>query len=115
MSPEPDFSIEVGPALWFMTGDDGRSGLLSIKSIEGYQETVDLSINGLPAGVMAEISPKLLPAGETAVLMLTTEGANLGETTLTIEGHSGTLNRQRSFTLAVVEHVSDFQLPVLAK
>ncbi len=115
MSPEPDFSLEIGPALWFMTPDDGRSGLVQIKSIEGYQEKVELSISGLPEGVSAEITPNPLPAGESAVLTLTTKDAALGENSLTVSGSSGSLSRQRSFTLAVGENVADRLLPVVAR
>ena len=89
--------------------------LLTVKSIEGYQETVELSINDLPQGVTAELTPQSVTAGETAVLTVTTEDAPLGEVTITVEAISGTRNRQRSFTLAVVEQVTDFLLPVVSK
>lgn len=115
MSPEPGFSIEIGPAAWFMTPNSSRSGLIQIKSSEGYQERVTLAASGLAEGVRAEIVPETVMAGETAVLTLTAENAALTEGIVTITGLSGTLTGQRTFKLTVVEEVTDMMLPLVAR
>ncbi len=115
LSPEPDFSIEIGPATWFMAPNSSRSSLIQVKSSEGYQETVTLAVSDLPDGVTAQIVPETVIAGEMAVLTLTTEDAALADGAVTITGVSGSLTRQQSFKLAIVDEVHDMLLPFVTR
>jgi hypothetical protein len=115
MSPEPDFALEIGPATWFMTSNNSRTGQILVRSNEGYVGTIELTLGDLPQGIEGLISPQQLEAGETAVLQLTSENAPLGETTVMILGSSVDFERQGAFRLAVVEDVGEVLLPVVVK
>ncbi len=115
MSPEPDFTLEIGPAAWFLTTNDSRIGQVQIKSNEGYEGMVDLTIGDLPEGIRAEITPQQVSAGETAALILTTENRPLGQVTVIVNAVSGPLSRQASLRLSVAETVGEILAPVLLK
>lgn len=115
MSPEPDFTIAVGPASWLLPADGSRTGRIEIISSEGYQEMVDLTVSDLPPGVTAAITPESAATGGSAVLTLSAADVPSGETTINISGTSGKLYRERSVKLSIVDRVTDNFLPLITR
>ncbi len=115
MSPQPDFAVGVAPSLWMMSRNNIRNGTVKIDSIEEYIEAVQVTVEDLPSGVTAKIEPNPLLAGETVVLTLTTTGAALGNSFLTVSGTSASYKHSKPFELVVVEQVFDTLMPVVAK
>jgi hypothetical protein len=93
--PAPDFSISASPAsLTIQQGSSGTS-TITITSINGFNQPVQLSVSGVPSGVTATLSPQQVtpPAGGSIISTLTVSvgtTATPGSYTLTVTGTNGT-------------------------
>jgi hypothetical protein len=113
ISPQPDFSLTSGPAIWFITPDGSREFAAGPVPIGGYTNPVQLSLGGLPSGVTAVVSPSELLPGELATITLTAGGALGGKTTITLRGVSGDITHEKKITLDVVEQARKLWLPTI--
>ena len=88
----PDFSISASPADLNLTlGTTGQS-TISIAAVGGFNNSVNLSVSGIPVGVQASFSPAT--ATTTSILGLSVGNqAQTGPYTITITGTSGSLSR----------------------
>ena len=102
----PDFSITASPT--FLTIQQGNSGTLTITviSINGFDQPVQLTVSGTPLGVTATLNPQQVtpPADGSITSTLTvTVGttATLGSYTLTVTGTSGPLTHSADISLEI--------------
>jgi subtilase family serine protease len=66
----------------------------------GFSGSVNLTVSGLPSGVTASLTPN--PSiGSTMLVLTASSSAELGTSTITITGTSGSLKATKSFTLGV--------------
>jgi len=104
--PTPDFSISASPtSLTIQQGSSGSS-TITVTSINGFNQPVQLSVSGAPSGVTATLSPSQVtpPAGGTATSTLTVSVATTatpGSYTLTVTGTSGALAHSTYITLEI--------------
>jgi hypothetical protein len=102
----PDFSISASPtSLTIQQGSSGSS-TITINSINGFNQPVQLSVSGAPSGVTATLSPSQVtpPAGGTATSTLTVSvgaTATPGSYTLTVTGTSGALTHNTYISLEI--------------
>jgi len=102
----PEFSITASPtSLTIQQGSSGSS-TITITSINGFNQPVQLSVSGAPSGVTATMSPSQVtpPAGGTATSTLTVSVATTatpGSYTLTVTGTNGTLTHSTNLTLKI--------------
>ena len=106
VAPEPDFSISASPtSLTIQQGSSGSS-TVTVTSINGFNQPVQLSVSGAPSGVTATVSPSQVtpPAGGTATSTLTVSvgtAATPGSYTLTVTGTSGALTHSTYISLQI--------------
>jgi hypothetical protein len=118
----PDFSISASPtSLTIQQGSSGSS-TITITSINGFNQPVQLSVSGAPSGVTATLSPSQVtpPAGGTATSTLTVSvstTATPGNYPLTVTGTNGTITHNVNIPLEITTLVifePQLSIPVYA-
>jgi parallel beta-helix repeat protein len=116
--PAPDFSITA--SLTSLTVQQGNSdtSIITITSIGGFSQPVQLSVSGAPPGVTATLNSEQVtppPDGSTistlTVSVATT--ATLGSYTLNVTGTNGTLTHSTYISLEITSAPSIPNPPVL--
>jgi len=102
----PDFSISASPTSLSIQQGSSGSSTITITSINGFNQPVQLSVSGAPSGVTATLSPSQVtpPAGGTATSTLTVSvgaTATLRSYTLTVTGISGALTHSTYVSLEI--------------
>ena len=104
--PAPDFSISASPtSLTIQQGSSGTS-TITITSINGFNQPVQLSVSGAPSGVTATLNPQQVtpPAGGSTTSTLTVSvamSATPGSYPLIVTGISGPLTRNTYISLEI--------------
>ncbi|MBO0845443.1 MAG: S8 family serine peptidase [Nocardioides sp.] len=111
VDPPPDFGLAPSPASRSVVAGTGTSYGVSVGALNGFTETVDLSVEGLPASVgTATLSPaNVVGSGSSTLSVTTSPSAPPGSYPLTVTGTSGTLTHSAPVTLVVLPR-SDFDL-----
>jgi serine protease len=100
--PAPDFTMGATPPTQSVVQGVSASYTVSVSSVNGFSGAVDLTINGLPAGASATLTPGTISGGAgSSILDVTTAGVAPGSYTLTVTGTSGTTVRSTSVVLTV--------------
>ena len=104
--PTPDFSFEASPTSLAIQQGDSDTSVITITSINGFNQAVQLSASGGPSGVTATLNPEQVtppPDGSTTstLTVLVNTTATLGSHTLTVTGTSGTLTHSASISLEI--------------
>ncbi len=94
--PFPDFSIEASLTSLAIVQGESDVSTLTITSLNGFNELVDLTVSGVPSSVTTILDPTQVtpPAGGLTTSTLTVQVANSaapGTYTLTVTGTSGSL------------------------
>lgn len=110
-NPSPDFSISATPSSQTVAqGNNNTTYTTTIGALNGFTDTVNLSVSGLPAGATASIIPASAVNPKTwALRVATTSTTSAGTYTLTITGTSGTLSHSTTVTL-IVQGPPDFSI-----
>jgi len=104
--PTPDFSITASPtSLTIQQGSSGTS-VITITSIGGFDQPVQLTVSGEPSGVTASLNPEQItppPDGTITSTLTVSVGASAtpGSYTLTVTGTSGTLTHSVDITMEI--------------
>ena len=111
VSATPDFTISATPASQTVAPGQVASYTVTAGALNGFADTVSLSVSGLPAGASATFNPASMTGSGTATLQVSTSGgAPSGTSTLTITGTSGSLTHTTTVSLVVA--APDFTLSV---
>jgi phosphoheptose isomerase len=115
-APAPDFSLTVAPTSLALTaGAAGQAVAVSAKALNGFTGSVNVTLNGLPAGVTANPSTlTLIPGTAQNVTLTAGSTAAAGMATITLTGTSGSLNHMATVALRVTAATPapDFSLTV---
>jgi hypothetical protein len=98
----PDFSVQA--SVQTLSLQQGQTGTVSITilSLRGFNEPVNLTELDLPAGVTVQFNPaSLTPSGTTTVNVATSWSAATGNYTITLLGVSGSVIHKVSFQLII--------------
>ncbi len=103
---QPDFFISANPNGLAVTPGSSATSTISLTSLAGYANTVNLMATVSPSGPSASLNPTSvsLASGGTGTSTLTLSTASTiatGTYTITISGTSGTLNHSVTVTLSV--------------
>jgi hypothetical protein len=110
VNPAPDFSISALPSSQSIAQRGGVSYSVTINALNGFSDTVNLSVSGLPSGATASYAPTAVSGSGSSTLTLTTAASTpVGTYTLSIKGASATLNHSVNVTLSVTSG-GDFSL-----
>jgi hypothetical protein len=110
VNPAPDFAISASPSSRSTVQGGNVPYTVSVSALNGFSDTVNLSVTGLPTGATSAFSPAAISASGSSTLTITT-AANTptGTYTLTIKGTTASLTHATSATL-VVTSAADFSL-----
>jgi hypothetical protein len=98
----PDFSVE--PSTSTLALQQGQTGSLTmtILSLRGFNERVNLTAIDIPTGVALQFNPQsIIPSGTATVTVVVSNTARVDNYTVTLLAVSGSLSHQASFQLEV--------------
>ena len=106
------FMITAAPAVGYAPPTGSTTYAVEVAPEMGFTQTVTLSASGLPANVMAAFTPATLtaPYQATSTLTLTTDGASVGTTAVTITGTGGGLSATTPVELRVVPQPTTYHI-----
>jgi hypothetical protein len=112
LSLRPDFDI---PSISMLLAPGlTRQQVSHVRSIEGYHESIQLAVSGLPLGLTAQIEPDTVPAGAGFTLTVMADPAvELGTYTAELIGVSAGGVHTQTLTLVVMAEIHDSFLPVV--
>ena len=86
-APTPDFALSVTPSSQTVNPGGSSSYTVSVGALDGFSDSVNLSVSGLPTGATATFSPTSPAAGSSSLLTVTTTTSTpAGSFTFTITG-----------------------------
>jgi hypothetical protein len=108
--PTPDFYLSGSPASQTVIQGNSTTYSVTVNPLNGYSNTVNLSVSGCPTGATCTINPSSVPPPYSpSTLNVATSSSTPGGTyTITIQGTDGTLTRTTSVALVVM--VPDFSI-----
>lgn len=111
-SPAPDFSIAASPASQSVNQGVTANYTVTLTALNGFANTVNFSISGLPTDAAATFTPaSLAGAGSSALAISTAATTATGSYPLTITATDGVLSHTASITLVVT--TPDFALSMV--
>ena len=110
VNPAPDFAISASPSSRSVVQGGNVPYTVSVSALNGFTDTVNLSVSGLPSGAAAAFNPASISMSGSSTLTITT-AANTptGTFTLTVTGTSASRTHSTSATL-IVTSAADFSL-----
>jgi uncharacterized membrane protein len=107
-----DFSLSATPSSQTINANGGTSYTATIAGANGFNGSVALSLDGLPAGATSNFSPASISGGSgPSTLAISTDcSITPGTYPLTITGTSGSLSHSAGINLVVNAAASDFAL-----
>jgi hypothetical protein len=102
-STTPDFYLTANPGSQTISPGGNTNYSVTVNPINGYSNTVGLSLSGCPSGATCSISPNSVgpPYNPSTLSVTTNTGIALGTYTITITGSDGTLTHSTTVTLVV--------------
>jgi hypothetical protein len=98
----PDFSLQPSMSELSVRQGDVKSLTLTLLSIRGFNEVVNLTALDVPSGVTLQFSPATVrPSGTTKLTVAVSETAAVGNFTITLLGVSGQTVHTTSFQLLI--------------
>jgi hypothetical protein len=102
VNPLGNFALKASPkSLTIARGSSGTS-IITVAAKNTFDQSVALTVSGLPKGVTASLSPGTSTSASTLTLTVS-KSAAIGESTITINGIYGTLSHQAFVTLTVTK------------
>ena len=110
VNPAPDFSISTSPSSQSTAQGGNAPYTVSVSALNGFTDTVNFSVSGLPSGVSASFAPASVSGSGSSTLTVTTSASTpVGTYTLSVSGATSTLNHSVNVTLNV-NSAGDFSL-----
>ena len=102
----PDFSLQVLPDSKTVGPGGSVTYVVTVTPVEGFNETVTFSIDGLPSGASASFAPpSVTSSGSSLVNVTSSTSTPLGIFPLTITGTSDSLVRTATATFTTVANL----------
>jgi hypothetical protein len=100
-STTDDFSVTATPTSLFANQGDSVTSSIATAVVSGSSSTVDLTVNGVPPGATASLSPASLAAGNTSTLTFNGGTAEPGNYFLSVSGTEGSATHATEVTVNV--------------
>jgi hypothetical protein len=108
VNPAPDFSISASPSSQSTPPAGSASYTVLVGALNGFTDTVNFSVSGVPAGTSASFVPTSVTGSGSSTLTVTTSASTApGSYALSILGTTATLSHSVNVTL-VVNSAGDF-------
>jgi pseudomonalisin len=102
-APSPDFWLAMTPSEYSLTPGAAVAFRVDVKSIDGFQSPVTLSVSGLPPGVSAVLDPPTLSGtGSSSLVITTAKSAATGFVQLSLVGTAGAQTHSVPISLRVL-------------
>lgn len=102
VNPAPDFSISASPSSQPATQGSNAAYTVSVNALNGFTDTVNLSVSGLPSNASASFVPASVTGSGSSTLTVTTSSTTpVGSYTVSITGATATLSHTVNVTLTV--------------
>jgi len=107
----PDFALYVQPTSLSIIQNNSGTATLQIVSVNGFQDSVELSTESLPTGVTSSIQHPVvapLPSGNviTKLTIQTSNSANIGNYTFTVKGESDAKTHTETIELIILNRTA---------
>jgi len=103
----PDFSLSASPTSLSLAQGAKQTVQISATAVNGFSQSVQVSVSGLPSGVTASPATfALMPGTPQQVSLSVSATAAPGQATITFTGSAGMLNRTASLALTVTQVVT---------
>jgi hypothetical protein len=113
VKPAPDFSLAASPSSASIVASTSASFTVSTAPLNGFSDSIALSLSGLPSGVTAGFYPAPVAAGGSSTLTIQTNNLTpAGTYLLTITGSGGGKQHSIQITLTVTP-LADFGIAVV--
>lgn len=110
VNPSPGFSISASPSSQSATQGGNAGYTVSVNAMNGFADTVNFSVSGLPSGASGSFLPtSVTGSGSSALTVTTTASTPVGTYTLSVTGATATLTHTANVTL-IVNSAGDFSL-----
>ena len=110
VNPAPDFSISASPSSQSATQGSNAQYTVSVSALNGFADTVNFSVSGLPSGASASFVPTSVTGSGSSTMTVTTLASTpAGTYTLGIKGATTTLSHTVNVSL-IVNSAGDFSL-----
>ena len=110
VNPAPDFILSASPLSQSTPPAGNVSYTVSVEALNGFTDTVNFSVSGVPAGASASFVPASVTGSSSSTLTVTTSASTApGSYALSILGTTASLSHSVNVTL-VVNSAGDFSL-----
>ncbi len=103
----PDFALNATPEEQAVCIPDDATYTIEIDAFQNYDDPVDLSVTGVPAGASAEFAPETVVPPGSSTLTIDTSGASAGNYTLEVLGIAPTSTHTTTLELDLFAGVPD--------
>jgi len=100
----PNFRLAVDPAQADVCAGTSAQTAVSVVSLAGFDQPVELSLVGLPPGGSASFQPPVISPATTSVLSIDTTNIPAGRYELLVRGTAGAITHGAALTLAVAPY-----------
>ena len=104
-APHKDFQFQLSSGSLVVTQGLAGGVAIAINGVNGFSNTVSLSVSNVPAGLTAYLNPASLKTGTSALTLDASTTATPGTYTLTIAGVGGLASHSTNLTVTVVSDV----------
>jgi subtilisin family serine protease len=99
---QPDFTITASPSSRTVKRGSSTTYTITVKPLNGFTGTVNLSVSGNPANTTTSLTPAFVTNSGSSTLKVSTQNNTVkGSYTLTITGTSGSLTHQSTVKITV--------------
>lgn len=107
----PDFTFSTSPGMQTVAPGGSASYTVTVSALNGFTDSVDLAVSGLPAGATYSFNPASMSGSGTSTLTITTDSSTPnGTSTLTITGTDASGSPTHSTTVNLTVSTPDFSL-----
>jgi 3',5'-cyclic AMP phosphodiesterase CpdA len=116
--PAPDFSITASPTSFTIQQGSSDTSVITITSMNGFNQPVQLTASGVPSGVTAALNPQQVtpPVNglTTSTLTVTVDTtATPGSYTLTVTGTNGTLTHNVDIPFVITAAPTEWTFAII--
>ncbi|HEV8042956.1 MAG TPA: SBBP repeat-containing protein [Bryobacteraceae bacterium] len=99
---QPDFTLSMSPSSQNVAPGGNVNYTVTVTAVNGFTGAVNFGVSGLPAGVTGTFNPtSIVGSGTTTLTVSAALGAQVGSSTATVTGTSGTDSHSTSASLVV--------------
>ncbi len=113
--PQADFALSSTSTSISIVQGGNQQVSIHLERLNGFQDSVTLSLIGAPSGVTGKFSPASISANSTQLTLNVLSNASLGSSVLVVSGTGGVLTRTMQISLNITNSTSSTIIPETTK